>query len=156
MEEKKKTGLTVLRAALGYSVQAFAEELGVSRGTVWKWERDLPAFTNHRICLKYGIIPEIDLQKELTHEEEELIYSRVEEYLVNSGQRNKRTYVRKRTFFGAVAINSSDYVSEIDRVLAEVKELFLHDGTTEDARIRIMVEALGLKMDEWRSNRKLQ
>lgn len=88
---KNRNGLTILREALGMSLQEFASELEVSRGTLWKWEKELPERINRKICIQFGLDKEIDLQKDLDFEQESYIRDYAWNYLVNKRDGMKKT-----------------------------------------------------------------
>ena len=71
-----KCGLDILREFLRLNTTEFANEIGVTRATVWNWKNNkTPISSTHRKCIykKYNIPKEIDIQKELTKEQTEII-----------------------------------------------------------------------------------
>ena len=71
-----KCGLDILREFLRLNTTEFANEIGVTRATVWNWGNNkTPISLTHRkrIYKKYNIPEEIDIQKELTKEQTEII-----------------------------------------------------------------------------------
>ena len=144
---EKKTGFAVLREALGYSVQEFSSALGISRATEWKWEKGgIPATAQTKIRVQYGLPPTIDLSNVLSDDQETQVYELAFQYLMKEGPAKKR--IRRETFFGDLTLPQETSGTKLDHVLSEVRLSFVSGKPSEDARIRIMTEALRLIMDE--------
>lgn len=141
----QKSGLSVLRKATGLSAEEFADEIGVTRATIWNWQKNetpMAGPARRRLYEKFDLPYDLNIQAEPTEEEKEIIQQcgldyRRERYLAEMPD-VVRPYDRR--------VNSR----EIDRILAEVKRAYLTAGVSRDPVIRIMVDALTMKMNERR------
>lgn len=141
----QKSGLSVLRKATGLSAEEFADEIGVTRATIWNWQKNetpMAGPARKRLYEKFGLPYDLNIQAEPTEEEREIIQQcgldyRRERYLAEMPD-VVRPYDRR--------VNSR----EIDRILAEVKQVYMTKGFSNDPVMRIMVDALSIKMREHR------
>jgi len=107
-----KCGLDILRGALCLNIQEFAEEIGVTRATVWNWRKNSAMSKIHKrhIHKLYGIPYDIDIQSELTDEQASIVRRCVLTYLIGKTLESGEVFITLPNGFAILYKNDGNEV----------------------------------------------
>ena len=125
------------------NAQEFADAIGVTRATIWNWQKNetpIAGPVRKRLYEMFGLPYDLNIQAEPTKEEKEIIQQCGLDY------RRERYLAEMPDIFRPYDRKVNSY--QIDQILEEVKQAYLTKGFSDDPAIRIMVDALAIKMRE--------
>ena len=114
-----KCGLDILRGALCLNTQEFADEIGVTRATVWNWKKNgvMSKVNRRHIHRIYGIPLDIDIQSELTDEQANIVRKCALAHLIGKTLRSGETLVTIPNGFAVLYKNDgNDIIFDNDEI----------------------------------------